>query len=374
MFCFVDVSTLWFRCKSVPLPHFTKTFTFFCRCKKIKVLSLIHQIEVPENMTLQTICTLARQNLRVGEPTVVQEEVAICKPRGLRFETGAHACLWLYYTVCTLQGLRLCVSDCTTQCIAVCRALDCVSESCKPAVYHRQNCNRQNAEEDALSVAEFNITLHHTAVLCIRVYHIDVHRVDFPLGCVLHRSTLYHKMSIVCIFVLVVYHTDALWLTQLYTGFTILQLFRFYPASVCNSFLWSSLIVQLFPAPTLSAALLQFSGGKEHTFSFALIGHYIIQRGQYPPCFLPWSSFFRQKSFVTNCALCWTGTTSCGTERRSGGVDKWARIGRIKASALNPLSLSLFLSLSLSLSELVCLAKVLCMMNFVKVRGRAHIT
>ena len=69
----------------------------------------------------------------------------------------------------------------------------------------------------------------------------------------------------------------------------------------------------------------------------------------------PGRLFFGQKSFVTNCALCWTGTTSCGTERRSGGVDKWARIRRIKASALNPLSLSLYLHLS----ELVCLAKVL---------------
>ena len=51
------------------------------------------EFNTPENMTLLTICTLARQNLRVGEPTVVQEEVAICKPRGLRFETGADACL-----------------------------------------------------------------------------------------------------------------------------------------------------------------------------------------------------------------------------------------------------------------------------------------
>ena len=169
-------------------------------------------------MTVQTICTLARQNLRVGKPTVVQEEVAICKPRGLRFETGAHACLWLYYTVCTLQGLRLCVSDCTTQCIAVCRAWDCGSESCKPEVYHRQNCNRQNAEEDALSVAEFNITLHHTAVLCIRVYHIDVHRVDCPLGCVLHRCTLNHKNVHSLHFRLGCVLLDALWLTQLYKG------------------------------------------------------------------------------------------------------------------------------------------------------------
>ena len=195
------------------------------------------------------------------------------------------------------------VSDCTTQWIAVCRALDCVSESCKPAVYHRQNCNRQNAEEDALSVAEFNITLHHTAVLCIRVYHIDVHRVDCPLGCVLHRCTLYPKNVHSLHFRLGCVSLDALWLTQLYTGFTILQLFRFYPA-VCNPILWSLLIVQLFPAPTLSAALLQFSGGKEHTFSFALIGHYIIQRGQYPPCFLPWSSFFPTKKVLWQIMPC----------------------------------------------------------------------
>ena len=38
------------------------------------------------------------------------------------------------------------------------------------------------------------------------------------------------------------------------------------------------------------------------------------------------------KTFVTNCVLCWTGTSSCGTEKRNGGVDMWTRIGEIKAS------------------------------------------
>ena len=124
-------------------------------------------------------------------------------------------------------------------------------------------------------------------------------------------------------------------------GFTILQLYRFYPFWCSLSFLlWSSLIFPLFGAPNSFRHSHLIWGRKCGFFSFLLIfgfcceDHYwlshLMQCNEANTFSL--SYLFATKTFVTNCVLCWTGTSSCGTEKRNGGVDMWTRIGEIKGS------------------------------------------
>ena len=88
------------------------------------------------------------------------------------------------------------------------------------------------------------------------------------------------------------------------------------------------------PHPTLSTTLISFEG-EENVVSFFLswfsltIPH-LMQCNEANTFSL--SYLFATKTFVTNCVLCWTGTSSCGSEKRNGGADMWARIGEIKAS------------------------------------------
>ena len=119
-------------------------------------------------------------------------------------------------------------------------------------------------------------------------------------------------------------------------GFTILQL---YLSAAASSFLWSSLIFPLFATSNSFRHSHLIWGRKcgfffNLDFSFCCEDHcwqsHLMQCNEANPFSL--SFLFATKTFVTNCVLCWTGTTSCGSEKRNGGVGMWARIGEIKAS------------------------------------------
>ena len=104
--------------------------------------------------------------------------------------------------------------------------------------------------------------------------------------------------------------------------------------------LWSSLIFPLF-APTNSFRHSHLIWGRKCGFFFfsgfsVFFGedHYWLSHLMQCNEANTFSLFYllATKTFVTNCVLCWTGTSSCGTEKRNGGVDMWTRIGEIKAS------------------------------------------
>ena len=105
-------------------------------------------------------------------------------------------------------------------------------------------------------------------------------------------------------------------------GFTILQLL---PLSSDHLSYFHFL-----PHPTLSATLISFE--EENVVSFFLRilifcpedhcwQSHLMQCNEANPFSLSFFFLFVTKTFVTNCVLCWTGTSSCGSEKRNGGVD-----------------------------------------------------
>ena len=101
--------------------------------------------------------------------------------------------------------------------------------------------------------------------------------------------------------------------------------------------LWSSLIFPLFAPPNSFRHSHLIWGRKCGFFFFSgFSGFFWWGLSHLMQCneANTFSLFYllATKTFVTNCVLCWTGTSSCGTEKRNGGVDMWTRIGEIKAS------------------------------------------
>ena len=123
-------------------------------------------------------------------------------------------------------------------------------------------------------------------------------------------------------------------------GFTILQLYRFYPfwcthhPPLIISHISTFCSDQLFPP--LSSHLREKMWFLFLFWIFGFCGedHYWLSHLMQCNEANTFSLFYllATKTFVTNCVLCWTGTSSCGTEKRNGGVDMWTRIGEIKAS------------------------------------------
>ena len=126
LFCFVDVSTLWFRCKSVPLPHFTKIFTFFCQCKKkiiefntsdrgtrkYDIANYLHFSQTKPQSGRTDCCAGGGCNLQTSRSQIWNRgrRVSLTILHSLHFAGLEIVCQWLYYTVHScLQGFRLCV-------------------------------------------------------------------------------------------------------------------------------------------------------------------------------------------------------------------------------------------------------------------------